>query len=80
MAIRRLRDFVQDFTAFVERSGGDEERVFTEGRALLASCSIVSLGAAFYAFRENRERAFALICVVQILVLVLAASGIMGSG
>ena len=33
---RRFRDFVQDFTAFVERSGGDEERVFSEGRALLA--------------------------------------------
>jgi len=47
------------------------------GVALLASCSIVSLAAAFYAFRENRERAFAIICVVQILVLVLAASGVL---
>lgn len=36
MNTRRFRDFVQDFTAFVERSGGDEERVFKEGRALLA--------------------------------------------
>lgn len=36
MNTRRLRDFVQDFTAFVERSGSDEERVFREGRALLA--------------------------------------------
>ena len=37
MNTRRLRDFVHDFTAFVERSEGDEERVFTEGRALLAA-------------------------------------------
>ena len=36
MNTRRFRDFIQDFTAFVDRSGGDEERVFTEGRQLLA--------------------------------------------
>jgi hypothetical protein len=30
-----------------------------------------------FAFRQNRERAFAIICVVQILVLVLAASGVL---
>jgi 3-mercaptopropionate dioxygenase len=36
MNTRRFRDFVQDFTAFVERSGGDEARVFKEGRQLLA--------------------------------------------
>lgn len=47
------------------------------GVGLLASCSIASLAAAFFAFRQNRERTFAVICVVQILVLVLAASGVL---
>lgn len=50
------------------------------GVGLLASCSIVSLAAAFYAFRKNGERAFAIICVVQILVLLLAASGVLAGG
>jgi hypothetical protein len=50
------------------------------GVALLASCSIVSLTAAIFSFRENRERAFAVICAVQIAVLVLAASGVLSVG
>jgi uncharacterized membrane protein len=50
------------------------------GVALLASCSIVSLVAAIYAFRENGERTFAIICAVQIAVLVLAASGLLSVG
>ena len=50
------------------------------GIALLASCSIASLAAAIRAFRASGERAFAVICVVQILVLVLAASGVLSVG
>jgi predicted metal-dependent enzyme (double-stranded beta helix superfamily) len=35
MGLERLRDFVRDFTLLVD-SGAGEERIFTEGRALLA--------------------------------------------
>lgn len=35
MSLERLRDFARDFTLLVD-SGADEERIFTEGRALLA--------------------------------------------
>ena len=50
------------------------------GVGLLASCSIVSLVAAVYAFRENGERAFAIICGLQIAVLLFAASGVISLG
>lgn len=32
----RFREFVQSFTRFIEAARGDEERVFTQGKALLA--------------------------------------------
>lgn len=32
----RLRDFVQSFTRLVEQAGGDEERIFDEGKKLLS--------------------------------------------
>ena len=47
------------------------------GIAILATCSIASLVAAIRAFHAQRERAFVAICVVQIVVLVLAASGLL---
>lgn len=47
------------------------------GIALLATCSVASLAAAIRAFRATGERAFVWICVVQIAVLLLAASGLL---
>lgn len=47
------------------------------GIALLATCSVVSLAAVIRAFRASGERAFVVICAVQIVVLLLAASGLL---
>jgi predicted metal-dependent enzyme (double-stranded beta helix superfamily) len=35
--IAHLREFVQDFTRLIDTAGADEERIFSEGRLLLAS-------------------------------------------
>lgn len=45
--------------------------------ALLASCSIPCLATVIPVFRARGERIFALICVAQIAVLLLAASGML---
>ena len=50
------------------------------GIALLATCSVASLAAAIRAFRRSGERAFVAICLAQIVVLVLAASGLLAAG
>jgi predicted metal-dependent enzyme (double-stranded beta helix superfamily) len=34
--IARLREFVRAFTGLVDKAGGDEPRIFTDGKALLA--------------------------------------------
>jgi hypothetical protein len=47
--------------------------------AFLASCSIACLAAAMPVFFRGGERALALICLLEILVLVLAASGLLVS-
>jgi len=47
------------------------------GIALLASCSIPCLAAVIPVFRRRRETIFVAICILQIAVLVLAASGIL---
>jgi hypothetical protein len=47
------------------------------GIALLASCSIASLVVAVRAFARNGERAFAIICALQIVVLLVAAAGVL---
>lgn len=47
--------------------------------ALLASCSIPCLAAVIPIFRAHRERFFLVICILQIAVLVLAASGLLAS-
>jgi predicted metal-dependent enzyme (double-stranded beta helix superfamily) len=64
MTTGRLRDFVHDFTAFVERSGGDEERVFKEGRALLADLIAHDdwLPEAFARSDPNRYQQYLLHC------------------
>ena len=47
------------------------------GIAILASCSILSLAAAIRHFARNGEHAFIAICLLEIAVLVLAASGVL---
>jgi hypothetical protein len=44
--------------------------------ALLASCSIPCLAAVIPEFARRRERVFVAICVLEIAVLVIAASGL----
>ena len=44
--------------------------------AFLASCSMACLAAAAPIFYRGGERALAVICVLEIVVLVLAASGL----
>lgn len=50
------------------------------GIAVLASCSIPPLLAVIPLFLRQRARAYAIICTLEILVLLLAASGWLGSG
>lgn len=50
------------------------------GIGVLASCSIPSLAATIPVFAARGERAFVVICVLQIAVLVLAASGFFALG
>ena len=45
--------------------------------ALLASCSLGALAAVLPVFRKRGETVFVAICVLQIAVLVLAASGLL---
>lgn len=45
--------------------------------ALLASCSIPCLAAVIPVFRAKGERVFMAICLLQIAVLVVAASGLL---
>jgi hypothetical protein len=49
------------------------------GVALLAACSIACLAAVIPVFRARGERALVVICVLQIAVLVLAASGVLAT-
>lgn len=45
--------------------------------ALLASCSVACLAAVTPIFHRRGERAFAILCVAQIAVLIFAASGVL---
>lgn len=47
---------------------------------VLASCSIPCLLAVLPVFAKSRERVFVAICVLEIAVLALAASGILAGG
>jgi hypothetical protein len=49
------------------------------GIGILASCSIPCLAAVIPVFARRRERAFVAICVLQVAVLVLAASGLLAA-
>ena len=48
--------------------------------AVLATCSIACLAAVIPIFHARGERAFVAICVLQIAVLLLAASGLLAVG
>ena len=48
--------------------------------ALLASCSIPCIAAVIPVFARRRETILAAICVLQVAVLVLAASGVLAFG
>lgn len=45
------------------------------GIAVLAGCSILPLGTSLAAFRASGERTLAILCALEIAVLLLAASG-----
>ena len=53
------------------------DMVILLGIGVLASCSIAALGAVIPVFASRRERAFVAICLLEIAVLALAASGIL---
>lgn len=48
--------------------------------AFLASCSIAALAAVIPLFRKRGERVFAAVCALQIVVLLVAASGLLAVG
>ncbi len=50
------------------------------GIALLASCSLPSLLALLPLYLRAGDRAFAALCLAQVTVLLLAASGVLGAG
>ncbi len=50
------------------------------GIAVLASCSLPPLLAVIPLFRRQRATAYAIICALEILVLLAAASGWLGAG
>jgi hypothetical protein len=56
---------------------GKGEFASLAGIALLAGCSLVCLAAVAPMYAERRERVYAVICALEILVLVLAASGVL---
>lgn len=50
------------------------------GIAVLAGCSILPLAAAFAYFRAHGERFYSAVCGLEIVVLLLAASGLLVGG
>jgi hypothetical protein len=63
------------WTEFIHRS----DMLVLAGIALLASCSIACLAAVIPVFRARGERIYVGICIVQIAVLVVAASGLLAA-
>jgi hypothetical protein len=49
------------------------------GIAVLAGCSMLPLAAALLHFRAQGERLYSAICALEIVVLLLAASGLLGA-
>ena len=50
------------------------------GIAVLAGCSMLPLAAAFAYFRARGERFYSAVCALEIVVLLLAASGLLTAG
>jgi len=50
------------------------------GIALLAGCSVVPLLAIVPTYLRRGDRIFAVLCVLEVAVLALAASGLIGAG
>jgi hypothetical protein len=50
------------------------------GIALLATCSVPCLLRVAPIYARERDRAFVLLCLLEVVVLVVAASGIIGAG
>lgn len=64
------------WAAFLPRS----DMLVMAAIGVLASCSIPCLLAAAPVFAKSRERAFLAICLLEVAVLALAASGILAGG
>jgi len=50
------------------------------GIVVLVGCSLPPLLALVPLFLKQRDRAYAIICALEVLVLLLAASGVLGAG
>ncbi|HET7729550.1 MAG TPA: hypothetical protein VFK48_05915 [Usitatibacter sp.] len=50
------------------------------GIAVLAGCSVIPLAAGAWRFAAQGERTYAVLCALEIAVLVLAASGVFAGG
>ena len=50
------------------------------GIAVLAGCSVVALLSLLPLYRQRRDRAYMALCMAQVAVLLLAASGLLGAG
>lgn len=59
---------------------GKGEFASLAGIALLSGCSLVCLAAVIPVYARRREWVYAAICVLEILVLLLAASGLLTVG
>ena len=59
---------------------GKSDFASLSGVAVLAGCSMLCVLALVPTYLRRRDRAFALIALLQVLVLVLAASGLLRAG
>ncbi|MEP7183589.1 MAG: DUF1634 domain-containing protein [Betaproteobacteria bacterium] len=62
------------------RLAGDGEFSSLVGIAILAGCSLLPLAVAIPLYAKRGSRVHAIICVVEIGILLLAASGVLTAG
>jgi hypothetical protein len=65
-----------DWTAFLRHG----DRINMIGIAVLAGCSLLPLLALIPMFLRRRDIFYAIICALEVVVLLLAASGVLTSG
>jgi hypothetical protein len=65
-----------DWTAFFRHG----DRINMIGIAVLAGCSLLPLLALIPMFLRRRDIFYAIICALEVMVLLLAASGVLTSG